>query len=237
MNERVAVYSGTREVYPQMYTAVKSLILNTPMDRVYLFIEDDEFPYVLPKNCIPMNVSGQEFFLPGSANTMNRWGYMDLLRCCLATMLPDEHRVIFFDIDTIVDADISELFDIDMNGYFFAGVPEVAKSNLFFRYIKTGVTVHKLDLLRIWRKEDEMITFLNIFRFEYAGQDMINLLGQGRIKTLDSEFNSNMCTMPCHRTKIIHYAALKPEQYKRDWHYRKYEQVDIADVMEKEDEE
>ena len=68
--DKVAVYSGTREVYPQMHTALKSLLLNTPMDRVFLFIEDDEFPYPLPSNVIPLNVSGQEFFLPGSANAI-----------------------------------------------------------------------------------------------------------------------------------------------------------------------
>lgn len=235
MYDKVAVYSGTRDVYPQMHTAVKSLLLNVPMDRVYLFIEDDMFPYPMPKCVQVCNVSGQEFFPPGSANMGNRWTYMDLLRCCLATMLPEEKRVIFFDVDTIVDGDISELFDIDMRGYFFAGVPEVAKSNLFFRYINTGCTVHNLELLRAWKKEDEMIDFLNVFRFEYAGQDMINLLGQGRIKTIDSEFNSNMCSMPCHRPKVIHYAAIKAEDYKRDYHYRKYEAMPMPGLEEEEE--
>ena len=39
MSDKVAVYAGTRNVYPQMYTSLKSLLTNTKMDRVYLMIE------------------------------------------------------------------------------------------------------------------------------------------------------------------------------------------------------
>ena len=41
MSDKVVVYSGTRNVYPQMYVSLKSLLLNTEIDRVYLLIEDD----------------------------------------------------------------------------------------------------------------------------------------------------------------------------------------------------
>ena len=48
MNDRVAIYAGTRNLYPQMYTALKSLLINNSMDRVFLLIEDDEFPIRFP---------------------------------------------------------------------------------------------------------------------------------------------------------------------------------------------
>ena len=69
MNDKVVLYAGTRNVYEQMYTSLKSLLWNTPVDRVYLLIEDDEFPFELPENVHPMNVSGQDYFLPGSPKT------------------------------------------------------------------------------------------------------------------------------------------------------------------------
>ena len=45
MYPKVAVYAGTRNLYEQMYVCVKSLMANTIMDKVYLLIEDYEFPY------------------------------------------------------------------------------------------------------------------------------------------------------------------------------------------------
>ena len=44
---KAAVYTGTRNLYKQMVVAVKSLIRNSDVDKIYLLIEDDEFPYWL----------------------------------------------------------------------------------------------------------------------------------------------------------------------------------------------
>lgn len=226
--DKVAVYSGTSNVYPQMYVALKSLLLNNKMDRVYLLIETDIFPYYIPDNVIIINVSNQVFFPADGANASSRWTYMDMLRCALGFVLPPEEKcVLWFDIDTIVDGDISELFNLDMEDYFFAGVPEFYKSTNFFRYLNTGVCMHNLDLLRKMNKEAEMIYYMNTFHFDYPGQDVINLLGQGRIKTIDSEFNMNMCVNPCQTPKIFHYADKKIEEYTQDWVYKKYERMDL----------
>ena len=225
--DKVAVYSGTYNVYPQMYTALKSLLLNNDMDRVYLLIETDIFPYYIPENVIPINVSNQVFFPEGSANATSKWTYMDMLRCALGFLLPKEDYVLWFDIDTIVNGDISELFKLDMTGYYFAGVPEFYKSTPFFRYINTGVCVHNLKLLREMNKEAEMILLLNTYHLDYPGQDAINVLGQGRIKCIDSEFNMNMCVTPCLTPKIFHYADKKIEEYSEDWAYKKYERLDF----------
>ena len=60
MYDKVAVYAGTRNLYEQMYVCLKSLLVNNAMDRVYLLIEDDEYPYTVPENVIPVNVSEQD---------------------------------------------------------------------------------------------------------------------------------------------------------------------------------
>ena len=112
-NQRIVVYSGTRNVYEQMYVSLKSLLANTQVDMVLLFIEDDEFPYQLPENVKPMNVSGQEIFHADSPNYRNHWSYMELLRWSLGVMLPEDfHRVLWLDIDTIVNEDIGELCQV-----------------------------------------------------------------------------------------------------------------------------
>ena len=91
MFDKVAVYAGTRNIYEQMYVCLKSLLLNNKMDRVYLLIEDDEFPYPVPDCVMIANVSGQEFFEKDSPNYQSPWSYMTMMRCALATMFPEEN--------------------------------------------------------------------------------------------------------------------------------------------------
>lgn len=234
MADMVAVYSGTRNVYPQMYVSLKSLLLNTEMDRVYLLIEDDEFPFPIPENVFTINVSQQDFFEPGSPNYHSDYSYMELLRCALGIILPDdEKKVLWLDIDTIINEDISDLFEIDMRGFLYAGVIEPKKCNGIFTYINVGVCLCNLELLRDMYKERELIGFLNQYEYVWPGQDVINLLCQGGIRTFGSEYNSNAFVIPCARPRVIHYAAIKASEYKSHWAYKKYERIDLP--MEKKD--
>ena len=227
MARKVAVYTGTKNVYPQMYTSLKSLLMNTQMDRVYLLIEDDQFPYPVPENVYVANVSQQQFFHPGTANFGSPYSYMDLLRCALSFILKDEKVVLWLDIDTIITEDISDLFETDMTGFYYAGAIEPGKCKGIFTYINTGVCLTNLELLREFGKEAEEIAFLNNYKFAWPGQDVINLLCQGRIRQISSEYNANPFMIPCTRPKIIHYAAMKADDYKKDWAYRMYEQMEL----------
>ena len=54
---KAAVYGGTRNVYRNMLAPMKSLLMNSDVDKIYFLIEDDEFPYPLPKEVECINVS------------------------------------------------------------------------------------------------------------------------------------------------------------------------------------
>lgn len=227
MSDKVVVYSGTRNVYPQMYVSLKSLLLNTEMDRVYLMIEDDEFPYPVPSNVFLVNVKNQVFFPTDGANFNTPYSYMELLRCALGFIFKDEKIVLWLDIDTIIDEDISDLFAMDMKGFYYAGAIEPHKCKGIFNYINVGVCLCNLELLRDSHKEAEMIYFLNNYEFTWPGQDVINLLCQGGIRQFSSEYNHNQYVIPCSRPKIIHYAAIRAEEYKQHWAYKKYDHIEL----------
>lgn len=233
MADKVAVYAGTENIYPQMYTALKSLLLNNQMDRVYLLIETDSFPYDVPDFVTLINVAEQPWFKPGSPNFKNRYSYMTLMRCVLGELFEKEERILWLDCDTIVNDDISDLFNINMNGYMYAAVMEPGKSKDIFRYVNAGVLLCNLELLRLTAKELEMVHFLNTFQFPWLDQDVINLLCQGRIRLIGSEYNTNHFTMECLRPKIIHYAAIK--DYTNEWAYKKYEAMELPIKHETED--
>ena len=120
-----------------------------------------------------------------------------------------------------------------MNGYYYAGVMEPNKSKDIFRYINVGVLMCNLELLRAMCKEQEMIAFLNVCKFGWVDQEVINLLCQGRIRLIESIYNANNYTMACLRPKIIHYAAIK--NYMNDWAYLKYEAVDMPGLEDEDD--
>jgi len=56
---KVAAYSGNRAVYYKMVPAVKSLLMNSDVDEIYLLIEDNRFPYNLPSKVKYINISNQ----------------------------------------------------------------------------------------------------------------------------------------------------------------------------------
>ena len=111
---RVVVYGGTRNLYPKMETAVKSLLSNNMIDQVYFLIEDDEFPIRLPECVKFINVSGQKWFDKNGPNYSSQFTYMTLMRCALTHLLPEEKLALWLDVDTIVDDNIGELFEADM---------------------------------------------------------------------------------------------------------------------------
>ena len=45
---KAAVYSGTRNLYPDMVTAAKTLVKYSSVDKIYFLTEDDRFPAVFP---------------------------------------------------------------------------------------------------------------------------------------------------------------------------------------------
>ena len=217
---RVAVYAGTRNLYKEMRTAVVSLLTNNQMDRVYLLIEDDAFPYEMPENVLAVNVSKQKFFPEDGPNYKSKWTYMAMIRIALSKMFPREKRMLWLDCDTIVDADISELFDMDMDENYFAGVKEHRKSRDGKSYINTGVLLMNLEQIRWDRLDDKLISVLNSKKLELPDQDAINMLARGRIIFIDSKYNVCPFTRPPEEMKIYHFAAR--EIFDNDPLYKKY---------------
>ena len=205
MRERVAVYCGTRNLYEKMIPAVRSLMENTDDVKVYLLIEDDEYPYDLPVEVI--NVSTQEYFPKGSASYDNPWTYMVLMRAALHRVFPQYDRILSLDVDTIVAHDIGELWDIDIDDYYIAGCKELHKSSSNL-YVNAGVMLLNLAKLRDG-KGDELIKALNENRYAFNEQDCINQLCRGGILEIPSIYNMNSWTEPTTAPKIVHFAGIK----------------------------
>ena len=226
---RTAVYTGSRNLYPMMVPAVKSLLKHSSVDEVWLLIEDDEFPYELPRCVRTRNVSGQTYFPPGGPNMKSDFTYFALMRAALCHELPEHDVILSLDVDTICVGDVDPIWDIDLEGSYFAASIEKWRSVGGLEYCNIGICLYNLKLLRESGKADEVIDVLNRHRFSWVEQDVMSFLCQGHIAQLPACFNDCPWTIPHEGSRIVHYAGVPKWETKKE--YIEASRLEWADVL------
>lgn len=252
-DEKLAVYSGTRNLYPHMVTASKSLIANSAVEKVVLLIEDESFPYEIPDMIETIDVHDQQWFHPRSANIKTQFSYMSLLRVCYTKLL-DADRVLQLDVDTVVVDDIDALWELDMGSAWFAAVREPAryvtdrsgdKHRIDWKpwgeaYFNIGVTLFNLKQIKADGQDDWLIHVLNTEKLNWIDQDAWNKYHRNRYIDLDRRYNESMVTGYTDRPAIVHFAGygngwLDPgfTECPRLEHLRKYREMGWDEVMDR----
>ena len=135
---------------------------------------------------------------------------MVLLRAALPKIFPSLDKILSIDYDVIIKENISDLWDISLDGYYIAGVKEKHKSNDNRTYINTGVLLFNL---KAWREDgidNKIINDLNTYYRFYPEQDCFNELLQEKILELPADYNVNNYSYPTYNhIKCLHYAAIK----------------------------
>lgn len=211
---KAAVYFGSHHIYDDMLTSAKSLLANSDVDKIYFLIEDNEFPYPLP-DCI--EVRNIRFVVPkifdqNNPNYNTRWTYIGLIRAALTKVFPELDIVLSIDCDAIVDKDISDLWMLPMDSYYIAAAKEpVLTSVRHMLYTNSGVTLFNLKKMREDNIDNEMIYALNMRKYTFVAQDVLNLFCQNHILEISSDYNACDYTNRTNNPKVIHYAG------KSDW--------------------
>ena len=205
---RVAAYCMTKNLYERAIPAVKSLLMHSNVDKVYFLIEDDEFPEKLP-NCIEcINMSDQKYFRPDGPNMNSYFTYMAMIRAALCKIFPQYDRILSLDVDTIVEKDISELWDLPLGkppaAYYFAAAREPARCEPGYLYTNAGVSMYNLEFLR-QGKGQEIIDILNTKAYGNLEQDVFNQRCQRHILLLPGDYNDSFVADRPNERKIIHY--------------------------------
>ena len=205
---KAAVYAGTRNIYNKMLAPAKSLLIHSDVDKIYFLIEDDTFPYDLPKEIECINISKQPWFKKDGPNFANVLSYMVLLRAAYTKIFPHLDKILSIDVDTIVNENISDLWDLDLTNYYLAAVEEQSLTKAEGSYINMGVAMLNLDKIRKEGKDDELIDALNTYWYRFKEQDCINEFFRGQILILPSDYNACLQAEPPQREKITHFAGL-----------------------------
>jgi lipopolysaccharide biosynthesis glycosyltransferase len=91
---------------------------------------------------------------------------MILLRAALTKLFPNLDRILSLDCDTLVQNNISELWDLPLDNYYFAAVREPEKSTEEYAYINAGLMMFNLKKIREEHQDDKYIYDLNnCFRY------------------------------------------------------------------------
>ena len=218
---KAAVYSGTKNVYQELLTAAKSLLEHSDVEKIYFLIEDDIFPYELPKEIECINISNQVYFDKNGPNYDNVCTYMVLLRAAYSKIFPNLDRILSIDMDTIVNENISDLWDLDLTNYYIAAVEETELSEEEGSYFNMGVAMLNLKKIREDKKDDEMIEAINTYWYRYKEQDCFNEFFRGHALILPSDYNCCIQAAEPQREKITHFAGLyKLDKYPHFNYYR-----------------
>lgn len=204
----------TRNWYKYLPTVIYSLFKNNNVQKLYLFIEDDSVENIWSNKIRFINTNKiKEYISWRSPNYYTRYTRMTLIRCYLSKLL-EESKVLYIDTDTIIDGNLDKLWNINLDKYAVAGVKEKGDWDRHLKlkgfndkYINCGVLLMNLDHIRKHKLDDQMIEMLNKEYHEYPDQDTINIVCKGKIKYIDSTYNSTTTTGIVENARIIHYIA------------------------------
>ena len=152
---------------------------------------------------------------------MGRYTIGSMFRVMLPELLPDVDKIIYLDADILVNRDIKELWDIDIQNYCLAAVPDystvngletpypVAKQEVpASHYFNTGVLCMNLDRIRAKGSMHEKV--LNYLEenpdARLLDQDALNAVYGGETFLVDGSWNTF--------THLIQYTQGKPLENK-----------------------
>ena len=221
--EKIAIYSGSRNIYGDMLVSAKSLIENSDVNTLWFLTEDDSFSYNIPEDIIKVrNVSNQQYFYEWGPNMTSKFTYFAMMRAALALEFPEYDRVLSLDADTICIRDVSHVWELPIDDLYFSASSEAHRCIGGLMYTNVGVTLQNLKKLRETGKAAECIDILNRQKFNWVDQDVMNYSCQGYIYDMNSEFNANTWTAPCHNPRIIHFAGISRDKWHRHPKYSEY---------------
>ena len=204
---RAAVMVATRNLYPDLGPPIKALLVNSDVEKIYLFLEDDDPGVYLPPECSVLNAAAYARYWRRSPNATSGWTYMVLMRSLFHKLIPED-RVLSIDLDAFALKDISGLWRLDLTDKLVAAVRETtALDRPEFPYFNMGVAMLNLDYLRSSGKGDEVERALMNRYLQYPEQHAYNYVCSGAVLWLPREYNAGIGTEPYGEPIIRHFMA------------------------------
>lgn len=149
-------------------------------------------------------------------------------RYIIADIAPNLNKALYLDADLVVNGNLNELYDIDLENNYCAGVKDKFIEETDYKntlglspnetYINAGVLLLNLSRMRKDNVSEKLLSNTNKLaeQIEYQDQDIINITFRGQIKEVDSRYNFTSSNVIREKSKIkeaiiIHYTGpIKP---------------------------
>lgn len=153
-------------------------------------------------------------------------------RMFIADMYPEIDKALYIDSDTVVNGDISELFETDISNYDLAACREQAmvQEDVYgnyveaclglsrYSYFNAGVILINCKRFREKNMLDAFVTLLGIYDCRVTqDEDYLNIMCKDHVLFLPQYWNAEVFGVmeyPPHECKIIHYIMVS-----KPWHY------------------
>lgn len=178
-------------------------------------------------------------FLNENVNELNQYTPFAMIRLLADKVdLPD--KILYFDTDIIAFKDISSLWKIDIeNFYYAAALDHYGRVFINPKYFNSGVML--LNMKRI--KEDNVFEkcrqLIQTKKMKFPDQSALNIVGKGKTKILSSIYNSqkrlNKNTVIRHFTKTIIWVPYFHTRNIKPWDKQKLHKYNIHyvdDILE-----
>lgn len=143
-------------------------------------------------------------------------------RLSLPSLLPNIDKILYLDVDIIVNKDLFELYKTNINNYYLAGIKNphgylCKDSNFDYakflgidsidQYINSGVTLFNLKKMREDNLEQKFIDFITA---KQKAGEAIPLHDQD---TLNAVCYNHIYHLPCKYNLMLHYAVKSVEDF------------------------
>ena len=215
---KAVVYLATKNLYKNASVCINSVLQNGNIDEVYILTEGG-----FKKDGVKeIDVSGQTYFPRDNVNARKRWTWMCLMKTAMTEIFPDKEKVLILDCDTIVEKDISPMWDYDIDYYGMARQYDDGRQGQFTQnyYFNAGVMMCNLNKLRDGT-EEKIRRALNEKDYLYPEQDAINEICKDHITALPSRYNTCQFMHLDDEIVIRHFAAFG--DWVNGYFFKKYE--------------
>ena len=208
----IVVQCYTRSWYMYAFTNLYALFKNNDVEKVYLFIEDNEIPNLKDDRIVFINLNKIPRYVKCySPNYNTKYTLMTMVRCYFSKVL-NEDKILYLDADCIVDGNIQELWDMDLEGNVVTGTKEpgewskhLGMEGMDNKYINSGIMIMDLKAIREQGLDDKMLDLLHRNYYFLPDQDVLNIVCKDKIKYVSSIYNSTETTGFVDNAKIVHY--------------------------------
>lgn len=217
-NPLTVVYAADRKLYQYLPTVINSLLTHNPDAKVYIFAEDDSIDIITHPNITIINFNIFKSRMdPASPQKKYYLPFPTFVRLWMADILT-ESKVLWLDVDTIVDGNLNELRDLEMKDNIIAAVLDVkwnSFTNISDKYVNAGVMLFNLDEWRKLGLTGRATEMLNKERWQYGDQDIINKLCKNKVIFLNPRYNQGRYINITNtvRPVIIYHWPGQPKQW------------------------